>query len=352
LQNAGIVPTQLANPNLKWEKTRELNLGLDLGFLEDRFGITANYFIRTTNDLLLDRPLPLTSGFRTITENIGSIENRGLELDLTSRNINKESFTWTTNFNIAFIRNKVLSLYEDNAFPTGFASWVAVGSPLGSFYGYQVDGIFQSQDEIAAGPTHSSATRPGDIRFKDLDSDGRITGADQSIIGSAQPDFYGGITNNLTFKGFDLSFFFQFVSGNEIYNNTRAFAEGMNGQFGQLATVRNRWTPENTNTTMPRAIAGDPNNNRRVSDRWLEDGSFIRLKNASLGYNVPTTLLEKVRVRALRVYVASQNLLTFTNYSGLDPEINTFSGSNTSLGTDFLVFPQARTITFGANLGF
>jgi TonB-linked SusC/RagA family outer membrane protein len=364
LQRGGIAPSQLANPSLTWEKGVNYNGGIDIGFLSDKFTLSVDYFIRDTKSLLLGRQLPLTSGFGNITENIGSINNQGLEISIVTTNVNSKSLKWTTNFNISFIKNKITTLFNDQPFAAGFASWVAVGEPLGTFRGFRVDRIFQTQEEIdqlnatarqnfGANAVYQSAlTRPGDIRFKDINGDGRITADDQEILGSAQPKFFGGITNNLSFKGFDLMFFFQFMSGNTIYNNTRAFSEGMNSIFGQTDGILNRWTPQNTVTDVPRAVFGDPNNNRRTSDRFLEDGSYIRLKNIVLGYTVPRTILEKTKVlRSARIYVSSQNLLTFTKYKGLDPEVNTFSGNNIALGTDFLTFPQARTITFGVNIG-
>ena len=367
IQQAGLAPTQLSNPSLTWEETAASNIGLDLGFLNNRIALSIDVYNRKTDDLLLARPLVGSSGFTSIQENIGSMENKGLELSLTSYNIetnNPGGFNWSTIFNLTFNRNKITKLYGGNPYAAGFASWVQEGEPIGSFRGYRVEGIFQTQEEInslneaaqtATGrPTavyQSSATSPGDIRFQDLNGDGVITGDDQEIIGSAQPKFTGGITNNLSFKGFDLSVFFQFNYGNDIYNNTRAFSEGMNGVFGQTAGVLNRWTPENTDTDVPRAVYGDPNNNRRVSDRWLEDGSYLRLKNMVFGYTLPTTLSDKIRLSSLRVFVSGQNLLTFTDYSGLDPEVNTFSGDNVALGTDFLTYPQARTVTFGVNIG-
>ncbi|RDV15643.1 TonB-dependent receptor [Pontibacter diazotrophicus] len=367
LQQAGLAPTQLGNPNLTWEETKQTNIGLDFGVLNNRIVLNVDAYLKLTDNLLLARPLVGSSGFTSVQENIGSMENKGLEFALTSYNIESNEpngFNWNTNFNIAFNRNEITKLYGGNPYGVGFASWVEEGQPLGAFRGYVVDGIFQTQDEItalndaAAASTgnagavyQSAATSPGDIRFRDLDGDGRITGDDQQIIGSAQPRYTGGLTNNLSYAGFDLSFFFQFTQGNQIYNNTRAFSEGMNGVFGQTAGVLNRWTPENTDTDVPRAVYGDPNNNRRTSDRWLEDGSYIRLKNIVLGYNLPTSLTERVHLQRARLFVQSQNLFTITDYSGFDPEVNTFSGSNAALGTDFLVYPQARTITFGVNIG-
>lgn len=350
-QAAGLAPSQLGNPNLGWENSEQINVGLDLGFFNDRINLTADYYIRNTNDLLLARPLVGSSGFTTINENIGSLRNKGLEISLNTTNINKRDFRWTTSFNITFPDNKVVKL-AGTPFASGFASWVEEGQDLGAFRGFVVKGIFQTQDEIAAAPVHSAATRPGDIEFEDLNGDNRITTDDQRIIGSAVPDFFGGMINEVSYKGFGLNVFLQFVSGNEIYNNTRAFGEGMNSVFGQLSTTLNRWTPDKgESATLPRAVFGDPSNNRRTSTRWLEDGSFLRLKNIQLFYNLPKTVVQKLKMNNIRFFIQGENLKTWTNYQGFDPEVSTFSITNTAPGTDFLTYPQARTITFGVNLG-
>lgn len=362
-QQTALVPTQLANPNLSWEKTREFNLGVDIGLFNNRLSLSSNYFIRQTNDLLQERQLPSTTGFFDITENIGSLRNRGVEVEVSSANLLRKDWQWSTNFTVSFIENKITALYAGTPFSVGYANWVEEGQPIGAFYGYQVERIFQSQTEIDAlnqiakeafGPNavyQSTGTRPGDIQFKDLNGDGRITGSDQKVIGSAQPDFYGGFTNNLVYRNFDLSAFFQFTYGNEIYNSTRSVGEGMNSQNGQLATVRNRWTPENPSTTIPRAVQGDPNNNRRVSDRFLEDGSFLRLKNLSVGYTLPNKVIQSIRLRTLRIYAAAQNLVTWTNYSGYDPEVNTLTDQSLVFGSDFQVIPQPRTFLLGLHIG-
>lgn len=363
-QIAGLSPSQLGNPELTWETNEDVSVGLDLGFFDNRISFVIEAYKRSTIDLLLNRPLVFTSGFASITENIGSTENRGIDILLNTRNIDSKKFTWSTSFNVAFLESKIIKL-AGTPFASGFASWVAEGEAPSAFRGFRVERIFQEQAEIdalnakarektgiATAVYQSTLTRPGDIQFKDLNGDGLITALDQEILGNALPKFYGGITNNLSFAGFDLSFFFQFQSGNMIYNNTRAFSEGMNGIFGQSATTLDRWTPENKSTTMPRAVFGDPNNNRRTSDRFLEDGSFIRLKNLNFGYSLPKSITDKLKINRLRVYVGGQNLLTFTNYSGLDPEVSTFGEVTLSAGTDFLTFPQARTIMGGLNITF
>ena len=366
LQRAGLAPTQLGNPDLTWEERQDIDLGLEIGLFKDRIFLTVEAFQGTTNELLLSRPLVASSGFTGITENIGSIKNRGIDIGLLTTNINKEKFTWTTNMNLSFFENEILTL-AGTPFAAGFASWVAEGEALGSFRGFRVERVFQSQEEIDAlnaiarertgNPNavyQSTLTRPGDLMFRDLNGDGVLTTADQEILGNANPRVFGGITNNISAFGFDLSFFFQFSVGNLVYNNTRAFSEGMNSIFGQAATVRNRWTPENSTDDIryPRAVFGDPNNNRRTSDRFLEDASYLRLKNLSLGYSLPRNIANKAGLASARIYVSGQNLLTFTEYSGFDPEVSTFTLSNTAPGTDFLTFPQARTMIVGLNLGF
>ena len=377
LDQGGISPSQLANPDLRWERTSATDIGLDLAFLQNRIYVSADVYYRHTTDLLLQQSLPYDTGYPSYSANVGSLENKGLEVALTTVNIQNDGdgFNWTTNFNISFNRNKVLDIANPSptGLPYGFASRLQAGQPLGAFYGYVADHIFQSQDEISVlnaalraktgVPTaayQSLSTRPGDIMFRDLDGDGVITAADQQIIGSAQPKYYGGLTNTLRFKGVDLTALFQYNIGNQIYNSSRSYTEGMSTTYSADVTVLNRWTPTNTNTDIPRAVQGDPNNNSRTSTRFLEDGSYGRLKSVILGYTLPTSLISKAHLRTVRVYVQAQNLVTFTKYKGLDPEVNTYGSGggattttyNTALGTDFFTYPQSRTLTGGVTLGF
>ena len=363
---AGLYPSQLGDPNLTWEKTTSTDIALDFGFLNDRITLSADVYYRKTDNLLASLPLAGSSGFTTYTTNVGSLENKGLELDLQTVNLKGRDFSWTTNLNIAFNKNKILSLANNNApVPQGFGSWLEVGQSVGAFRGYKVLGIFQSQAEVdqanaaARTATGSStavyqlaATAPGDIKFEDVNGDGVITSADQKILGSAQPSFTGGFNNNFRYKNFDLAMLWQFNYGNEILNYTRSFAEGMNTIYGQFTTTLDRWTPTNTNTTMPRAVLGDPNSNNRVSDRFIENGSYARMKNLSIGYSLPADMAAKLHMRKLRIFAAAQNLVTITNYKGFDPEVSTFNSTPASAGTDFLTAPQAKTFTFGVNVGF
>jgi len=354
----GTSPTQLGNPELQWETTTQLNIGLDFTIVNSRISGSVDYFIKNTDDLLLDRPLPTTSGFTIVTENIGEVENRGIEFAINTVNITGP-FTWTTSFNIAAIDNEVIALFNEQPIDVGFASRVEEGASIGSFFGWVTDGLFQDQGEIDAlnelsptGVYQTGGTAPGDIRFRDLNGDGVINDNDRQIIGSAQPDFIGGLTNIFSFKGLELNTFFQFSVGNDIYNNNAVFAEGMNSVFNATQRVENRWRQAGDQTDMPRAVWNDPNNNRRDSDRFVEDGSYLRLRTASLSYNFPLSITGATPFSGIRIYVQGQNLWTVTDYSWFDPEVNTFDGSNTSLGTDFLTFPQPRTYLAGINLTF
>ena len=365
----GLNPTQLANPELSWEETKTAEVGIDLALLKNRVRVTAGYYNRLTDKLLLAATIPATSGFTTVFQNIGEMENKGFELSLGADIFKSQDFTWSVDFNIAANQNKVLKIFNGVATPFGFSSWLAEGEALGTFRGFKVEKIFQNQEEINTanalpkpngGTVYQSAlTRPGDIKFQDTNGDGRVTNDDQVILGSAQPKYFGGFRNNITYKGFDLDIFFQFVGGNKMLNYSRVFSEGMNGVFGQTDAVLNRWTPTNTVTDVPRAVWGDPNQNRRNSDRFIEDGSYARLKNLTFGYTIPKTLISKIKLEKVRVYVTGQNILTFTNYKGMDPEVSAFSQgnngnstANAAAGTDFLTFPQPRTFIFGVNIGF
>ena len=370
----GISPQQLANPELKWEKTAQLNLGTDFSLLNRRVGITFDYYRKKTEDLLIARPVPLTTGFEDIWSNVGSMENEGVELAanlLLVQSSDARGFNWTATINLSHNRNEVTALYNDQPINSGFVSRVEVGKPLGFFFAHKTAGLFQSEDEIcrtlpgettgarnarcaAAGLAYQTeGTAPGDIRFVDLNGDGVINDDDRTDIGSPWPDLEGGITNTIAFMGFDVSAFVQFSLGNEVYNAMRIYTDQY-GSFRDNHTTRalDRWTPENTNTNEPRAVWGDPNNNTRDSDRFVEDGSFVRLKNLVVGYTLPTSLAGRLGARTARIYVQGQNLLTGTDYSGFDPEVNYSGQTSITRGTDFYTLPQPRTITIGFNLGF
>ncbi len=357
----GIAPSQLSNPNLRWEKTKQMNLGTDFSLLSDRVGITFDYYDKKTTDLLIQRAVPRTTGYSSIWSNVGSMDNKGIELALRATLLQggNKGLGWTSSLSFSRNRNEVTELYNNTPINSGFASRVEVGEPLGFFYGYVTDGIFQNTAEVqahATQTTHSNprrATSPGDIRFKDLNNDGRINADDQTKIGSPWPDYEGGWTNQINFRNFDLNAFVQFSVGGDIYNANRIYMDQY-GSGGDNHSTRamDRWTPTNTDTNEPRAVWGDPNLNTRDSDRFIEDGSYVRLKNIALGYTLPSSLSGRIGFRSTRIYVQGQNVLTSTDYSGFDPEVNFDGQTAVTRGTDFYTLPQARVITFGINVGF
>ena len=372
----GITQSDIGNQDLKWETTYQYNGGLDIGLMDDKLQLTADVYRKHTKDLLtlVDIPLSTGAGTLNILQNVGSVQNQGFELGLTTTNVAPadNGFGWTTNLNFSVNRNKVLDLGKvvdaegntvDRRLPSG-NGFTLVGQPLGVFYAYQVQGIFQSQEEINAanaeakrltgnpGAIYQPSAAPGDIRFKDTNGDGIINDKDRTIIGNPNPKAIAGVTNNFTFKGLELSVFFQGSFGNDIYNQNRETLEAMSAPLNQDTRVLNRWTPTNTNTNVPRAVFGDPNGNARYSDRFLEDGSYVRLKNLTLAYNLPQALTQKALISNLRLYVTGQNLLTWTHYSGYDPEVSSAPFSTTGQGRDFGVYPQARTYTVGLNATF
>jgi TonB-dependent starch-binding outer membrane protein SusC len=320
----------------------------------------------------VEQAVPRTTGYSSIWSNVGAMKNTGVELALRATVLPQRAnaLGWVSSLSLSRNRNEVTELYNNTPINSGFASRVEVGKPLGFFYGYVTDGIFQTQAEVAAHATqtvHSNprrATSAGDIRFKDINGrdangqltgqpDGRINADDQTMIGDPWPDFEGGWTNQINFKNFDLNAFVQFSKGNDIFNANRIYMDQY-GSGGDNHTTRalDRWTPTNTNTTEPRAVWGDPNLNTRDSDRFIEDGSYIRLKNVVLGFTLPSSLSDKMGFRSTRIYLQGQNVLTSTDYTGFDPEVNYGGQTAITRGTDFYTMPQARTFTFGVNVGF
>ncbi len=360
----GIAPSSIGNADVKWETTYQYNAGVDLGMFDGRLTLTLDAYRKHTKDLLTLVSIPLSTGAQSleILQNVGSVQNQGLELGLTTVNLKAATsgaFEWSTNLNVSVNRNKVLDLGTvvdetgatvDRRLSSG-NGFTLVGQPLGVFYAYQVQGIFQSKDEITKAAKQDNAA-PGDIRFKDLNGDGVINDKDRAVIGNPNPKAIAGVTNTFGYKGLELSVFFQGSFGNDIYNQNRETIEGMSAPLNQTTAVLNRWTPTNTNTNIPRAVRNDPNGNARYSDRFLEDGSYVRLKNLTLAYTVPGTLSKRAAISSLRVYVTGQNLITWTKYSGYDPEVSSDPFSTTGLGRDFGVYPQSRTYTVGLNASF
>ena len=359
LDAPGTAPSQIGNPDLVWETTAQTNLGLDLGLLDNKIGATIDFYQKNTSDLILNRPVPTTSGFTVVPENIGDMKNTGVEVSLTFNTIQKDKFSWNTTLFGAYNKNEVVTLFNEQPLDFGFATRIAEGQPVGSFFGLQTDGIFQNQaeiDEVNAlndDRDFQIGVAPGDFRFVDQNGDGIINDDDRTFIGSAQPDFTGGVDNKLSYGGLDLQFFFQFNLGNEVYNNNLAFAEGLNSVFAPtVRAYEGAWRQEGDGDMFPRITGGaGASNNRQDSDRFVEDGSFVRLKTAQLSYNFSERVTEGLGINSLRFYISGTNLITWTDYSWYDPEVNTFGDSNVTLGTDFLTYPVARTIQFGINLG-
>ncbi|MCP9235598.1 SusC/RagA family TonB-linked outer membrane protein [Lewinella sp. JB7] len=360
LTTPGISQSQLGNPDLVWETTTQFNAGLDVAILTNRIGASFDFYVKNTDDLILNRPIPTTSGFGTVVSNVGSMRNTGLEASLTFVNVQQADFTWNTTLTGAYNKNEVTALFNDQPQDFGFATRLAVGQPVGSFFGLVTDGIYQNQAEIDADNALSDdrdyivGAKPGDFRFVDQNNDGIINDDDRTFIGKALPDFTGGVNNKLAYKGLELDFFFQFSLGNEVYNNNLAFAEGLNSVFAPtVRAYEGAWRMEGDGDDFPRITGGaSADNNRQDSDRYVEDGSFVRLKTATLAYNIPSNVLSRAGIDQLRLFVSGTNLITWTDYSWFDPEVNAFGDSNVALGTDFLTLPISRTVEFGINLGF
>lgn len=370
-----LVPKQIKNQDLKWEGSSTVNLGLDLGFLDNRLNVTADFFIKDTKDLLIAQDLAHVTGQPDQYQNIGKIQNRGIELSLSSTNIQTKSFTWNTSFNISFIRNEMKSLDSGANYKTsrsGFDSnftqndYIAiVGSSLGQIYGYEFDGIYQSSDfyktpdnkfVLKEGITNNTlytekgGLTPGVVKYKDQDGDGIITTADRTVIGNTIPKWYGGFTNTFLYKGFDLSVMFQFNYGNDIYNASRLYAtQSKNARRNMMAEVADRWSETNASNKVPKYNGYVTND---VYSRFVEDGSFLRLKNLTLGYVIPQKWTRKAYISRLRVYATGQNLFCWSGYSGYDPEVNMASANPMTPGLDWGAYPKSRVFTFGIDIQF
>ena len=354
-----IYPYLLSNPSVKWESVEQYNVGLDIGFLQNRIVTNLDFYVKNTRDMLTKKPVPQTSG--TSLEqadwppvNIGKVLNRGFEFTVNTKNFVGE-FKWETSLNMSFNHNEVVSIGGPEIL--NGVSLIREGQPINSFYGYELGGIYQTLDEVFTGPVMENRapdkashnpyknTSPGDMWFVDVDGNGEINDLDRTVIGNPSPDCIFGFNNTFSYKNFDLSIFFQGALGNQVWNGVRASHESMNSTYNQLATTLERWTGEGSSYSMPRAIYADPNNNSRASTRWLEDGAYAKLKNLTFGYTLPEKWIRKAKMKALRLYVSLDNLCTITNYSGLDPE----AGLS---GLDYGVYPSARTYMFGVSVKF
>lgn len=342
-----INPSRIApNQDLKWEVTTQTNIGLDVSMLNSRLTLTADAYIKKTDGLLLNVPLPSQSGYDYITRNSGKMENKGLEFVISSVNTSQTNFKWNTDFNISFNKNRVTELELTRLYSfggiegRGNVSIVQPGSPLGTFFGYISEGVDPST---------------GNIIYRDINGDGAVTPTDRTIIGSAQPDFVYGLNNDFTYKRWNLTLLFQGSQGNDIFNASRIETEGMYDSKNQSTEVLRRWTSPGQVTDIPRAANGNISNSE-ISSRFIEDGSYLRLKSASISYALPGSIANKIKMSGLSVYITGQNLFTITNYKGFDPEVNAFNtntGENsTVLGVDYGTYPQSRAFILGVNVRF
>jgi TonB-linked SusC/RagA family outer membrane protein len=351
---SGFAPENPGNNNLKWETTAQFDVGLDVSVVGGRIAATLDYYNKQTSDLLYYSNLPWATGYTSYLNNIGSLRNSGFEVALNTLNFVK-AFKWSSALNVSVNRNLVTDLngsdlyINNDTYKLKIGNWAVIreGEPMGSFYGLISDGIWQT-DEAATAAIYGA--EPGDFKYVDLNNDGKINSEDCQIIGNALPDFTWGFTNTFSFKNFTLDIFLQGSQGNQILNSNRFELESGNGLSNASVDLLNRWTPENPSNIYPRA-----NRNAdylHMSDRYLEDGSYVRVKTVTLSYDLPEKWISKVRLSKLKLYVTAQNLLTFTNYSGFDPEVGSFGLDNTRLGYDFGSYPAVRTYIIGATITF
>ena len=346
-----ISPSRVANPNLKWEATKQLDIGLDASILNGRISATIDYFIKNTQDLLINRPLPRASGYSAVLSNIGKMENKGIEILFNSTNISTENFSWNTSVNFSAQKNKVKDLggigdiITGNIEAVGNTALFREGEPLASYYGYEVTGIFQTGDDIAVSPQPNA--EPGYPIFRDVNGDNDITPDDRVIIGNPNPDFTYGLQNSFTIKNFQLDFFLQGQQGNDLLNiNLLRAIYPTNIRSNRIAEPNlNRWTVDNSDTKWPAGVNSSAYEGGKVNSLVVEDASYLQLKTVTLGYNIPQQLLQ-----SMRVYLTGQNLFTITDYGGVNPESNALGNNNARV--DYNAYPLARTFLLGLKIGF
>ena len=349
-----LYPLVMPNPDVQWESVKQFNIGADIALLGQRLNVTLDAYLKNTSDMLVPMSVPITTGYSDIyvpSINAGEVQNRGVELTLSSRNLTS-AVKWDTDFNISYNQNEVMKMNDGIALFTGGdinMTKVQVsteGKPVNTFYGYVTNGLFQTEQEVDDYAVQvSGGTAPGDIRFLDLDNNGVINADDRTYIGNPFPNWSFSMNNSLSYKDFDLQIFFQGIADADIYNANRIWQESMSIPQNQTTKVLDRWRGEGTSNTVPRAVYSDPNMNVRHSDRFIEDGSYLRLKNLTLGYTLPAALAQKVQLSTARLYLSCQNLFTLTNYSGFDPEVG-------AGGVDMGTYPVTRTVSLGVNIQF
>ena len=339
----GTAPLQLANPNLSWESTRQWNVGVDVAVLQNRLQLELNYYDKYTSGLLLNVPVPRKTGFASIVENYGTVSNKGVEAQLTANWLPKGAVQWSTTFNVARNVNKIQKLAAPITAGSRDIFRLEEGAPLYSFWLYHQTGV---------------NSESGDAEYEDVNGDGQLSVADRKLVGNAWPDYFGGVSNSVSYKGFDFGFLLNFEQGAKIMNMNRFFLVhgGTQSNIGYLREQLDRWQQPGDQTDIPRLTTNSASNNyggvvQNLSDRYLEDGSFLRLRTLTLGYTVPKEAIGRVRLNSLRVYVQAANLFTITPYSGLDPEINSQSGVQNSKNIDWATVPQPRTFQVGLTVG-
>jgi TonB-linked SusC/RagA family outer membrane protein len=355
----GVVAVALGNANIKWESTESTNIGIDVECLNHKLTLSADYYNRTTNDMLIVEPIPYFLGFESgPTTNVGSVNNKGFEGQLEWKDKIGRDFNYSIGANISTIKNEVLGLGTGTAVAgyairNGYTSYTKVGTPVGAFWGYKTAGLVQTSEQLADVQTRQPNAGLGDVVFVDNDRNGVLNELDKAMIGNPIPKFYYGFSVNMEYKGIDLSANFEGINGNDIFNAMRYFTYSEADVTQKSVDVLNYWTPTNTNTNMPRLNGNDKNDNLRISDRYIEDGSYLRLKALQIGYSLPPVIAQKIYMTGLRVFVSSDNLLTFTGYSGADPEIGQLTSMNTlSRGVDMGTYPQAKTVVAGISIIF
>lgn len=346
-----LVSSTLANPYIHWEEVAQTNIGFDASLFNSRVMFSFDAYLKETRDMLVKASIPITSGFEDTTTtytNAGKVRNQGIEMSLHTINLTGE-LGWETNLTATYNKNKIKDLNSDvpyyiNQINNSYVTMLAKDYPINVFYGYVTDGIFQNQSEVNTHAVQPGA-EPGDIRFRDLNNDGVINDSDRTVIGNPNPSWLFSMNNSLSYKGFELSVFLQGIAGNKIYNANNIDNTGMAAAYNQTTDVLKRWQGEETSNSMPRAVFGDPNQNTRVSDRFVENGSYLRLKNITLSYTFPKQWLQKAQIENARLSLSCENVATITGYSGFDPEV----GIN---GIDQNRYPISRTFSLGLNFNF
>ena len=346
-----LVSSTLANPYIHWEEVAQTNIGFDASLFNSRVMFSFDAYLKETRDMLVKASIPITSGFEDTTTtytNAGKVRNQGIEMSLHTINLTGE-LGWETNLTATYNKNKIKDLNSDvpyyiNQINNSYVTMLAKDYPINVFYGYVTDGIFQNQSEVNTHAVQPGA-EPGDIRFRDLNNDGVINDSDRTVIGNPNPSWLFSMNNSLSYKGFELSVFLQGIAGNKIYNANNIDNTGMAAAYNQTTDVLKRWQGEGTSNSMPRAVFGDPNQNTRVSDRFVENGSYLRLKIITLSYTFPKQWLQKAQIENARLSLSCENVATITGYSGFDPEV----GIN---GIDQNRYPISRTFSLGLNFNF